>query len=343
MTGQPKELKRVNTSLVLESIRKRKDSTRADILNDTGISHTTVRSILAELLEAKEIISLGLDKSTGGRRAERYALNTNRNYILSLYIEETLLIYNMVNILGKTIEEGKRQIKKSFDQEALDKLLDSLILKYKDISIIGISVPGIVQKDGFLSGKSSDSLQLININEYIEKKYNISVVLENDLNAIAIGFYKEYKEKVRSEGLNMVYIHFSTLGAGAGIIVNGQIVRGKDNFSGEIGFMPIENTYVNECLFQELTDEAYCSFVSKIITILTCIINPQLVVVGGNYFKYDLLDRIKEKKYNKTNKVTSDLIAIQDSSKYSMNGIKELAMDFINEDVKLIDGKMINK
>lgn len=336
ISGKPKDLKIVNQALVMESIRLRENATRAEIVADTGISHTTVRNILTELIAADDIVTIGLDDSSGGRRAERYALNTSKNYILSVFLEEKKLIYNIVNRVGEIIEENSLSLQVPLDESVVDGILNELLDKYKSIKIIGITVPGIVSEEGYLSGGGMDNLTLIKINKHIEKKYNIPVVLENDLNSILLGFSIDYINANTSKDLNIAYINFTTLGAGAGIMVNGNLVRGKDNFAGEVGFLPIGDSYVNELLFKNLNDESYCSLVVTILKIIDCIINPKVIVLGGNDFRYNLTSKIKE-AYEESNKITSELLTIEDSCKLGLKGITKLSLDLINDNIKLID------
>lgn len=336
ISGKPKDLKIVNQALVMESIRLRENATRAEIVGDTGISHTTVRNILTELIAANDIVTIGLDDSSGGRRAERYALNTGKNYILSVFLEENKLVYNIVNRIGEIIEDNSLSLHVPLDEHVVDGILTELLNKYKDIKIIGITVPGIVSEEGYLAGGGMDNLTLIKINKHIEEKYNIPVVLENDLNAILLGFSIDYINANTSKDLNIAYLNFTTLGAGAGIMVNGNLVRGKDNFAGEIGFLPIGESYVNELLFKKLNDEAYCSLVVNILKIIDCIINPKVIVLGGNDFRYNLTSAIKE-TYEKNNKITSELLTIEDSYKLGLKGITKLSLDIVNDNIKLID------
>lgn len=336
IAGKPKELKRVNISLIMESIRLRESASRAEIVEDTNISHTTVRAILAELMESNDIVSVGLDESSGGRRAERYGLNTNKNYILSIVIEEKKLIYSVVNILANTIEEKTIKIDGLLDIKAIDNAIEKLMTKYKNIKAIGISVPGIVNETGYLSGYGMDDLKQIDINKHIENKYNIPVILENDLNAITLGFAAEYMKNHTNEDLNITYINFTSLGAGAGIMVNGSLVRGKDNFAGEIGFLPMGHSKVNELLLKNLNNDEYCNLVVNVIKIISCIINPKLIVLGGNSFRYDLLDKIKE-KHNKDSRVSTEIIAIEDSYKSGLRGVTKLTLELINDNIKLVD------
>lgn len=336
ISGKPKDLKIVNQALVIESIRLRENATRAEIVADTGISHTTVRNILTELIAADDIVAIGLDDSSGGRRAERYSLNTGKNYILSVFLEENKLIYNIVNIIGDIIEENSLNLHVSLDENVVDGILNELLSKYIEIKIIGITVPGIVNEEGYLYGGGMDNLTLIKINKHIEEKYNIPVILENDLNAILLGFSSDYLKSNATMDLNIAYINFTTLGAGAGIMVNGNLVRGKDNFAGEIGFLPIGDSYVNELLLKDLSNEAYCSLVVNILKIIDCIINPKVIVLGGNDFRYNLTLSIKE-TYEKNNKINSELLTIKDSYKLGLKGITKLSLDVVNDNIKLVD------
>ena len=103
VSGKPTEIKNVNTSLILDSIKTRGNATRGEIVKDTNLSHTTVRAILNELIVLEEIVSIGLDKSSGGRRAERYKINSNKRCLLALSIEENIIVYRVVNILGEAL------------------------------------------------------------------------------------------------------------------------------------------------------------------------------------------------------------------------------------------------
>ena len=74
LTARPRLLKQANLSLIRRVIKNRGTATRAEIAGETQISSTTVRSLLAEMLENGEIESIGHDESSGGRKAERYFL-----------------------------------------------------------------------------------------------------------------------------------------------------------------------------------------------------------------------------------------------------------------------------
>lgn len=334
IVGKPKELKKINKTLILNSIKKRRSATKTEIVLDTGISNTTVRTLLLKLLEENEIISVGLDESSGGRRAERYSLNISKKYILSMIVEEKKIIYNIVNIIGEVVEENTIKIESIYDDNIIDTILEDLLSQYGNIKAIGISVPGIVNKEGYLSGKDIKEWKQVEVNKYIEEKYKIPVILENDLNTLALGYAMEYKKNFQKD-LNLAYVHFTTLGAGAGLIINGNLVKGKNNFAGEIGIMPIEDSYLNEVLSRNLSDDEYSRIITNVMTIINCMVSPDMIIVGGNNFKHNLIDNIK-KTYSEKNKIFSEVIVVKDSIKVGLRGITKIALDLINDDIKII-------
>ena len=112
--------------------------------------------------------------------------------------------------------------------------IDKQMVRYPHIDGIGISFAGQV-RDGILLGAPNITLHELPIADHITKKYNIEVVVENDLNAAAIYEYQIHKV----ESLATLYIG---TGFGSGLIINGSLVRGRDGFAGEIGHIPFRKT-----------------------------------------------------------------------------------------------------
>ena len=333
--GKPTELKNVNTSLIISSIRSRGNATRGEISKDTGLSHTTVRVILKELMDMDEIVSLGLDESTGGRRASRYEINLNKRYLLVMAIEKYKVNYRIVNTLGHTIEENSRRITSLDDVNVVIELIESLEVIYKNIEGIGISVPGVVTDDGFLSGIRMEDWKEIKIKKQIEEKFNIPILLENDINSSAIAFYNDYVEKNNNRKMSLVYISFTSLGVGSGIVVNGEVIKGDNGYAGEIGFIPMGDSFFNTKISSELDDLEYCRVVIDAIKVISAIINPSVVVLGGSNFRYDLKDTIIE-KYNKEFSIKTKILIGEENNTYTIDGITQKSLSLVNKVFKLI-------
>ncbi|MBI4927606.1 MAG: ROK family protein, partial [Anaerolineae bacterium] len=122
------------------------------------------------------------------------------------------------------------------------KLIDQLLLEagktLKDISAIGIGVPGpIVQSEGTVSGPPiMPGWDRYPIRAFLEEKTGLPVSLNNDAELGAVG---EWAYGAGRGEKNLAYIKVGT-GIGAGLLLDGQVYRGATGCAGEIGHITID-------------------------------------------------------------------------------------------------------
>lgn len=122
------------------------------------------------------------------------------------------------------------------------KTIHNLINKEKILSNhlmgIGIASPGPLDtKKGIVfNSPNLPGWEKVPLKRVIEREFNVPVILENDTNAIALGEYWMGSGK----GVNHLICLTLGTGVGGGIILNGQILHGRDDLGGEIGHMIIE-------------------------------------------------------------------------------------------------------
>lgn len=285
--AKPELMKRMNTALLYRALISMQTATRAELAEETRISITTVRALLEELTAKEEIIETQLDQSSGGRRAQRYALNPQKHAILSFYLEESALPYRVCSLTGACLEEGFFMIDKSRTEAAVASFLSQITAKHP-VSAVGVGVPGIVESSRYLTNLDSNSWKISDVGKQIQAVCQRPFILENDLNAAALGFclrYGKQEPAYSMEQMNMVYIHFNKACAGAGIIADGRVVHGARQFAGELGFLPMPGgSTLNSVLTNAPTEDDFWDAVAYVIGTLCCVINPALVVVGGDWF-----------------------------------------------------------
>jgi glucokinase len=124
--------------------------------------------------------------------------------------------------------------------ELVKTLLTNNNVEFSDILGIGVGLAGhILYKKGIIITTSNFKVTFTNY-PFVEKMQvhlpGVKVLLDNDANVQALG---EYMYGAGRGYESMVFITVST-GVGAGIVLNGKLLRGKNGTAGEIGHSIIE-------------------------------------------------------------------------------------------------------
>ena len=157
--------------------------------------------------------------------------------ILSFDIGGTDLKYGVLNKDGDILHKGKQTT--PHEKEALYKAIQNIFENAKnkfDIEGIGVSMPGIIDEKGYLvTAGALLNLYDTPMREDLEKITGVPVYVDNDANCATyaeqwIGYGKKYS--------NFIFLVIGT-GIGGGLIINDQLVRGRQNAAGEFGFMQV--------------------------------------------------------------------------------------------------------
>lgn len=351
ITGKPHALKQVNLSAVRKAIKERASATRAEIVEATKISTTTVRKLLTEMQENNEIVESGFDESIGGRRAVRYEFKKNRFFGAALCLAGESVRYFIVNLCGEIQKSGTYPISGDVS-ESICALLEQLTAT-AEIKAVGIGVPGIVNGMSFQNKLMGGQLLNHPIGEIIQHRFGIPIILENDLNATAFGLGRRCLKTMSGEtgsdgrgdsfakscnGLNLAYVHFEKSCVSAGFISGGRLLRGAHNFVGELGLYPVdEHRTLDELLSSHLSDEQYTDIITRLFSGICCILNPRQIAIGGDYFRKDCLPAIKESfQRGLPGEMCAELFYTKDIWDDYSEGMAYLTADQIFSDVKLV-------
>lgn len=120
-------------------------------------------------------------------------------------------------------------------KRAIDHVLAELDSHYT-LRSIGIGTPGIVDyENGEVSGAVSLGGGVIPFGHELSNRYHIAVVVDNDVNAAALGAYRLYGNNCE----RFAVLNVGT-GVAAGFITQGKLDRGSKGVIGEIGHIPLE-------------------------------------------------------------------------------------------------------
>ncbi|CUH96701.1 hypothetical protein P22_2791 [Propionispora sp. 2/2-37] len=333
-------VKQVNVELVKTALKALKFGTKSTIANATGLSVATCGNILNELLERGEVIETDLEQSSGGRPARRFMYNANYSYIACIYVSNEggvyRTVYAVTNLTGETIEKNSSEVE-MINYEAIDNLIEKLIYRYENIKAIGIGIPGIVHKGVIGAG---DIKELVNIPlaARLKAKYNLQITVENDVNLTAYGFYQKQHHE---EDKTVAVVMFPQGNcSGAGIIVDGRIIRGNTNFAGEVSYLPLDYSR-EEQVKQTKNPEAFFPLIVKTIASIIAVINPATIVVTGGLIRFDMLEGISKGCETIIPHEHMPQILIEENMQEDyINGLISITLESLTCDIQLIEKRL---
>lgn len=155
----------------------------------------------------------------------------------------TNLKFGLVTKNGKIV---KRKVLPSLAQQGYKIVLGQIVKGIRELSEeakgyeilgLGIGTPGLVDS---VNGIVYDLTNIpgwknVNLRKILEKEFGLRVFVDNDVNLMALGEWACGRAKGAE---NIVCLTLGT-GVGGGIIINGELYRGKSLTAGEIGHIPI--------------------------------------------------------------------------------------------------------
>lgn len=206
-----------NVMKIIQSLVKQGGCTKNELVFYTGLSLSTIDSLLEEMLKSNQVIKAGYRESTGGRPSMSYKVNGEFSQILCIYAykhDKTIkVIGRLYNLYSEMMEEKRRDIPK-LDCDVLCSFIDEML--NEQVHTICLSLP------------DSD----IDINH----RYKQRVFVKNDVYMGVIGAYIKHMQ------YDSIVLLDSKVNSRLGIVVHGHLVEGKSSIAGQIRYMPlIEN------------------------------------------------------------------------------------------------------
>jgi glucokinase len=123
-------------------------------------------------------------------------------------------------------------------------LLQSMFIELDGSASLGIGVPGLITTDGVI--KASPNMRgakNVPVGPELRSRLGVDVHVENDATMAAYG---EWKIGAARGAQNAVMVTLGT-GIGGGIVMGGELHRGANGFTGEIGHMVVQRDGI-ECV-----------------------------------------------------------------------------------------------
>jgi ROK family len=250
-------------------------ATKVELSRSLGISFPTISKFITEMEKDEEILQLGLDGSSGGRRAKRYTYNAEYMYGLALFLEKSETNYTIFNCQGEVKEKGKvGSVLADGGLSLLTDCIEQLIMRFPKIRSIALGVPGSVDGSRIFYIPGYDDYQDVDLKGYCEERFGIRTVVENDMNASVLGYYHHNGSHKQS----LVYLYAGQNGPGAGVMINGDVVRGRSFFTGEVSFVPLYSEQNFQQAMEKESHSIRVDAMSRLVASFTGMINPHTFI-----------------------------------------------------------------
>ena len=251
-SGSLRSLRELNRGRVIDALRGRGTASRAEIARATGLSRSTVSSIVSDLIEAglltERAEATGVAHGeAGGRPPVLLSLNPSAGLAVGVDFGHSHLRVAVSDLSHEVLAETRHELdvdhsaEEGLDQaaELVAQMLSEANVDRKGVIGVGMGLPGPINRSTGTVGSSSILPGWVGVNAAMEmeRRLRLPVKVENDANLGALA------EVVWGSGRghsDVVYIKLSS-GVGAGLLFSGRLHEGSGGTAGEIGHIPAQN------------------------------------------------------------------------------------------------------
>ena len=230
----------VNRSAILAHLGAQGPASRAELARALGVSPALMTQLTKDLLADALLVELETSPSQGGRPARMLGLVASGGRAIGVKVVADHVAFVEVGIDGSVT----RSASEPFDASAstiladLTLLLERFIAGGNDTRLlgIGVGVPGMVDRQGNgIVDAPNLGWNQVPLGATLRRELGLPVLVENNVNALAMA-ERLYGVGRRHESFLVVTI---STGVGAGIVVDGVVLRGFAGGAGEIGHLPV--------------------------------------------------------------------------------------------------------
>ncbi len=244
----PEHARGHNRSLVLQTVYRVGQQSRADIARETGLTRVTVSDLVAELIAEGLIIETGQrEDARPGKPATLLELDRTAFQIIGIDLSDHAIFRGAVlDLDGQIVHRAELPLSGATGADAtalVIRLAESLVAQ-TTLPILGLGVgsPGVVDLAGVVLSAPNLGWQQEDLHGILSTRFGLPVVVANDANAAALA-----EHSFGDADSDMMLIKVGH-GVGAGLLLDGTPLFGSRFAAGEIGHVVVGTDGGIECV-----------------------------------------------------------------------------------------------
>ncbi len=244
LRGNRDLIRGINRSILLNAIKTHGPISRAELAQMSGLSPATVTTITGELIKESLVFEKETGDSSGGRPPILLALNPCGGFVVGVKLMEGHAVAALADLNATVLEKETIE----FTDDNVETVIDALVtlvnhlihrgdIRKKQLLGVGVGLAGVVDSSqGILRQSPFLGWKDTPLRDLLENHLHVPVYIDNDVNALTLG------EKWLGNGLPVDNFIVVTVGRGIGmgLVINGQIYRGKSGGAGEFGHIVVD-------------------------------------------------------------------------------------------------------
>ncbi len=235
----------INRQIALNLIRAHQPVSRADLARLMNVRRGVASLLVSELLSESLIFEGAVGESVGrGRRPTFLFIDSRERCVVGVDIRASRTYILVTDLVGRQLGAvSSFQTNREVDVliQELARRIKQILADYKEVGAcegVGVSVPGMVEP---AAGRVVHAPTLgwhdVSLRDPLAIALGIPAQIENSGKACAMAQLWATRTDVVASG-NSVFVSVSD-GVGVGIVVNGELLRGRHNTAGEFGHVPL--------------------------------------------------------------------------------------------------------
>lgn len=241
------DVRATNLAVVLRHVRTNAPCSRADIAAATGLNKATVSSLVADLIERRLLKETGLTENRIGRPATMLMLDGEPYAAIGVEVNADHLTAVAVDLAGTRLLTWRRSFaglsaSPSRAVAAIAALAGRASTRAaregREVLGLTVGVPGLVDGAGVVRFAPNLGWRDLDLRGELTRALRgptYAVEVDNDANLAVLA---EYRYGPHAGTANLIYLA-GDVGIGAGVVVDGRLLRGGRGFTGEIGHVQL--------------------------------------------------------------------------------------------------------
>ncbi|TKR27244.1 ROK family transcriptional regulator [Cellulomonas hominis] len=236
----PEHARAHNRALVLQHLFHQGPSSRADLARSTGLTRVTVSDLVSVLMSEGLVAELGVrPEGKVGKPATLVGMRTEDFQVVAVDLADDASLRGAVMTLTGAVVARRTVSLDGRTGDAAVAVLEDLcreLLAAADRPVVGVGIgsPGVIDAAGVVVEAPNRGWYDVPLAALLAERLGVPVQVANDANTHALGEYTY--GGASGSGLMVVTVG---QGLGAGIVLDGALVRGRANAAGEIGHVTV--------------------------------------------------------------------------------------------------------